>query len=365
MTREYDALVFIGRFQPFHNGHKRVIDRALELSEKVIILVGSTNVGRSMRNPFTFEERKDVISKTYDPKHFGAEYAKDSVLQNRQDRLTILPLNDNTYNDTRWIEQVQGLVAENTKSGDRIGLIGCAKDHTGYYLELFPTWRSERVQFLDPINATDLRELYWSYGATQKAWNADTGTHTDPPSVSEYVPVDTLEFLQEFETTELYNTLKIEKQFIETYKKSVQKYPRIEHTVDAVVVQSGHILLIRRRSEPGRGLWALPGGFINPDEKLEDSMIRELREETKIKVPEPVLRGSIKASKTFDDPHRSARGRLITQAFHIALPRQTSLPKVKGSDDADKAAWVPLNELDPTRLFEDHYFIIDDMLGGV
>tara|TARA_R110000851_G_scaffold81495_1_gene179059 strand:+ start:1797 stop:2846 length:1050 start_codon:yes stop_codon:yes gene_type:complete len=347
-TRKYDALVFIGRFSPLHNGHTRVIDTALELADKVIILVGSANQGRSMRNPFTFDERKQIIQETYN-----------------EQRLDVQPLNDVMYNDNRWIEQVQGIVASRTTVGDNIGLIGCKKDNTSFYLELFPTWGNESVEHVDNINATDIRELYWGYGATRNSWSPHTGTDSEPNEIGRSVPDPTLRFLQEFETTDTFTDLRNEKQYIEVYKTSVKQYPRIEHTVDAVVVQSGHILLIRRRAVPGKGLWALPGGFPNPNERLEDAMLRELREETKIKVPEPVLRGSIKSSKTYDDPNRSARGRIITQVFHIALPQQTTLPKVKGSDDADKARWVPLNELDPKELFEDHYFIISDLIGGV
>ena len=62
--KKYDYLVFIGRFQPFHNGHKRVIDHALELSKKVIVLVGSVDQPRCTRNPFTFQERKDIHNTT-------------------------------------------------------------------------------------------------------------------------------------------------------------------------------------------------------------------------------------------------------------------------------------------------------------
>lgn len=83
----------------------------------------------------------------------------------------------------------------------------------------------------------------------------------------------------------------------------------------------------------------------------------------RIKVPEPVLKGSIKQSKVYDDPHRSERGRTITHAFYIELERQPEPPKVKGCDDAARAQWVPLGELDPRKMFEDHYFIVQDLVG--
>lgn len=354
MSKKYDMLVFIGRFQPFHNGHKRVIDRALTLAERVLILVGSSNVSRSMRNPWTFQERSNMIHDVY----------MDEGLAARGVRLVIRPLNDMMYNDERWIEQVQSIankeILGNVEGNNehvyirglndlKIGLVGCQKDHTSYYLKLFPTWTDESVQYLDPINATDIRDVFF-------AKNGEG-------NIREYLPNAVYNYLIDFLWEPEYEELIIETEFTKKYKQSVQKYPRIEHTVDSVVVQSGHVLLIRRRAAPGKGKWALPGGFINPDEKLLDAAIRELREETKLKVPDPVLRGNIVKDKTYDDPMRSDRARIITQAFLIKLPNQIELPKVRGADDADKAAWVPLAELDPKVLFEDHYFIIQDMIG--
>jgi bifunctional NMN adenylyltransferase/nudix hydrolase len=93
-----------------------------------------------------------------------------------------------------------------------------------------------------------------------------------------------------------------------------------------------------------------------------DGAIRELKEETKIKVPVPVLKGSIKDSKTFDPPNRSSRGRTITQAFLIDLG-VGELPKVKGADDAEKAFWVPFNQVKQEKMFEDHAHIISHFIG--
>ncbi len=349
--KKYDILVFIGRFQIFHNGHKTVVDRALEFSDRLLILVGSSNVARSLRNPFTFEEREEMIMSNY-PDYQG--------------RITIRPLDDMTYSDARWIAQVQRtvkkevllLIPGNTKNvylaglnDINLGLIGCGKDSTSYYLKLFPDWNNINVVEQPQINATDIRNGYFDIS------HAYTLAEQYP-----YLPTGTAKFLFDFQKTKAYTDLVVESDFIYAYKDSVLKYPRIEHTVDAVVIQSGHILLIRRRAVPGKGLWALPGGFVNVDETLLDAMIRELREETKIKVPEAVLRGSINKIYTYDDPNRSARGRLITQAYLIRLPDQLELPKVKGSDDADKARWVSLANLNPKEMFEDHYFIIQHMI---
>jgi bifunctional NMN adenylyltransferase/nudix hydrolase len=82
-------------------------------------------------------------------------------------------------------------------------------------------------------------------------------------------------------------------------------------------------------------------------------------------VPEPVLRGSIVDQEVFDDPNRSSRGRTITHCFLIKLRDDTALPKVKGSDDADKALWIPISELRPEDHFEDHYHMIQAMLARI
>jgi len=97
---------------------------------------------------------------------------------------------------------------------------------------------------------------------------------------------------------------------------------------------------------------------------MEDAALRELKEETGIKVPEKVLRGSIVSNRVFDAPDRSQRGRTITHAIHIALEDgEWNLPKVKGSDDAARAKWIPISRLNSEEIFEDHFDIIQYFLG--
>jgi bifunctional NMN adenylyltransferase/nudix hydrolase len=134
-----------------------------------------------------------------------------------------------------------------------------------------------------------------------------------------------------------------------------------------VVIQSGHVLLVKRRSYPGKGLWALPGGFLEPDETIEQACLRELAEETALKVPDAVLKGHIKAREVFDAPYRSSRGRTVTHAHLIHLD-PGPLPKIKtgglaGDDETYKIDWVPLAKLRRELFFEDHYPIIIRMAG--
>jgi bifunctional NMN adenylyltransferase/nudix hydrolase len=349
MKYEFDALVFIGRFQPFHNGHKAVIDEALKRAKEVIVVVGSSFAARNIRNPFTFEERKAMISSCYQ-NEISPMVSTFGHIQ-EYPRLKIVPVSDYPYDDNKWVAAVQNVVhGAIAWSADpiRIGLIGHEKDGTSYYLKIFPTWGNVSVPNVDSVNATDIRTSLFE-GSSRYAFDVmprEAFLH--------------LEYLW-LKNTDI-PTLKQEYQMIKKYKEAwkAAPFPPTFMTVDAVVVQSGHILLVKRGDMPGKGLWALPGGFLNQGETMLDGAIRELKEETKIKVPVPVLKGSIRDSKTFDAPNRSTRGRTITQAFYIDLGFDEKLPKVKGSDDAEKAFWVPLHEVVAQRdiFFEDHFHII-------
>lgn len=336
MKKQYDYAVFIGRFAPFHNGHQEVIKEGLKQAKRVIVLVGSSFSPRNYRNPFTFDERSEMI--------------RTSFYQEDQERINISPIEDCTYNDGRWVENIQIAVNNITQYDEemdpKIALIGHSKDNSSFYLKLFPQWESISVNNVDDISSTDIRKHYFS---------------NMPFYLIDWCTSGTQFFLKEFKNTEDYKNICEEYKFVEEYKKSWKSapYEPIFVTVDACVIQSGHILLIQRKARPGKGLWALPGGFLNPLEKIEDAVIRELREETKIKVPVPVLKGSIVSSKVFDDPYRSSRGRTITHGFLFNLRPDISLPQVKGSDDATKAKWFPLSEVYRSMMFEDHMDILN------
>jgi bifunctional NMN adenylyltransferase/nudix hydrolase len=348
-SRSHDLCVFIGRFQPFHNGHLTVIKEALRRGDHALILIGSASSPRSYRNPFTAQERERMILDCFSNHDVG--------------RLHVKPLEDSAYNTTAWVEDVQAAVIETLDDiglpNGKVALIGHNKDNSSYYLKLFPQYDSIDVSQTHIIDATDIRVKYFeSEDDALSLIDFEKQTTAD-------LPCSVVEFLAKFMGSEPYNLVRGEFDYVKRYKKEweVAPYPPIFVTVDACIVQSGHVLLVKRKLAPGKGLWALPGGFLNPDEYIEDAMIRELREETMLKVPARVLRGQIVEKRVFDEPHRSSRGRTITHAFLIHLPPDTALPKVQGADDAEKAQWMPLADLKREMFFEDHYSIISNLVA--
>lgn len=342
MKKQFDLAVFVGRFQPYHFGHQAVVTRALAEATHVLLLIGSARRPRSVRDPWTAEERADFIRCTLTPEE--------------RERVTCLPLMDAVYNDTNWTEVVQASVHATLKlrglatDEAKVALIGHKKDNSSYYLRLFPQWASIDVASETMLDATTVRKHLFA-GEIDEACRL--------------VPSPTAGALRTFAQGSAFKELRDEMAFVDAYKRAweVAPYAPVFVTVDAVVTQSGHVILVKRGARPGKGQWALPGGFVNQDERLFDACLRELREETKLKVPVPVLAGSLAGSHVFDDPHRSSRGRTITHAFHIALRPEPELPKIKGSDDATHAGWVPIADIEPERMFEDHYFILRHFLG--
>jgi bifunctional NMN adenylyltransferase/nudix hydrolase len=340
--KKYHTLVLIGRFQPVTVAHMEIIRRATEMAKQLIIIVGSARQPRTYKNPWTSIDRQNMLVNVI------------ADLPDNECAIRIEHNIDTIYNDTAWAARVQTIVNKHTMPGDKIGLIGHKKDASSFYLDIFPQWAFEEVELLQPLNATSIRDLYFRADANMNF-------------LYSVLPQSTYRMLEGWKGTPEWAQVMRERVFIENYKKQYSSlaYPPVFVTVDAVVLCAGHVLMVKRKAEPGKGLWAMPGGFLNAatDVSVKDAMIRELREETGIKVPAAVLVGSITKVKVFDAIGRSARGRTITHAFRIDLTT-TELPKVKGSDDAVKAEWIPVADLDSNVTFEDHFEIISTMIGA-
>ena len=341
-----DTLVLIGQFAPFHNGHLFLVRKALERARRVVVLIGSADRSRNSRHPWTAAEREQMLR---------------SALPGEADRILMRSLRDHLYSQNTWIRSAQAAVRDALGAGDgsplRIGLIGGREPASIDYLGAFPQWPRDEVDLFECPSSEFLRERFLS--DTQEGMTA----------VRAHVPSGVADLLDAFRARPPhYDALVEEHRFVQAYRQgwASAPYPPTFVTVDGVVVHSGHVLLVTRGAQPGKGLWALPGGFVRGDERLLEAVIRELREETRLKLPAPVLRGSLRDTDVFDHPDRSLRGRTITHAFHFDFPAG-DLPPVRGGDDAAKARWIPLSELRAmeSQVYEDHFYIIERFVGSL
>ena len=310
--------IFIGRFQPVHQGHIHAIGVAASQVQKLYILVGSANQCRSIKNPWTYDERKQMLA-----------------LKLHAERITnyeIIPLNDYRYSDTQWMSDVRATI-EHFNMGVPT-LFGHMKEGNDY-LKWFPELKFKSIEAQYTINATQIREQMF---------------RDNDPLMPETVRGD-------------YAFYQKEKQLFKDYP-----FPETLNfnCSDAILECQGHVLLIQRKFAPGAGAWALPGGFRNQRETFLDCAIRELMEETNVRVPEKVLRGSIVKTELFDNPNRSFGIPRNTMAVYMRISPNPdySLPRANGADDAALCKWVPLTDaLNNIEMYDDHKDIISKVTG--
>lgn len=138
-------------------------------------------------------------------------------------------------------------------------------------------------------------------------------------------------------------------------------FPPIAVTVDLVLftIRNGslQVLAVKRRDPPFAGCWALPGGFVQPTEGLEEAAHRELAEETSINI----RRVHLEQLASYGDPDRDPRQRVLTVAYLALAP---DLPTPVAGDDAARADWLDVNDLLRSRaaLAFDHSKILKDGL---
>lgn len=334
--------VFVLRGQPFHNAHLKVVQYATQFYDKVIIAIGSYRTSITIKNPWNFEIRKQMI--------LGC------LTKTEQQKVVIEGIRDYLYSIHTWTTSLQSIVTNLTSPKDEITLVGCYKDDSSFYLNCFPQWKQKKLRQMKEddksIDATAIRQMMYE----------------ENPEWKKYVPVYVASMIEWYMSTDDFLKMQNEYRYNKAYKESWKDspYPPTFVTTDAVVVYAGHVLLVVRKSEPGKGYFALPGGFLNQNETIRQCTIRELKEETKIDLDSAVIDRCIKETHTFDHPLRSLRGRTITHASLVELDYNKPMPSVKGADDAERALWMPFNELalHEEMFFEDHIHIIGYFLSG-
>ena len=128
------------------------------------------------------------------------------------------------------------------------------------------------------------------------------------------------------------------------------RQPNCFLAADTAVIVGNEVLLVRRRNEPFRGMWCLPGGFVDPGERVVDGALRELREETSVNAV------NVRFFGAYGDPGRDPRGRTVSFVYWVRADRK---PQATAGDDAADFKWFDLNRL-PEMAF-DHGSILAEM----
>jgi bifunctional NMN adenylyltransferase/nudix hydrolase len=341
IAKQHDVAVCIGRFQIFHNGQLALLKRALASAPLCIVVIGSAHQARTPKNPFTWQERAEMI--------------RLALPEAERERVRFLPVRD-YYDQERWVGAVKQGVAElaGAKAGTSFVVVGHFKDATSQYLDGFAGWALDAAPLQGDIHASALRDAY--FGNPLDALDATLA------ALVSQAPASTLAFLRAWSALPHFPTLAQEWGNLRHEKAlwAGSPYPPVFVTVDAVVQCNGRVLLIRRGRAPGRGLLAVPGGFIEPRETVYQSALRELAEETSIRLLEGDMHHALKAVQVFDHPDRSQRGRVITHAHLFDLGARR-LPEVQAADDAASAEWVPIEQLASLedQFHDDHFHMLD------
>ena len=376
--------VVIGRFNPCHIFHvQTLLARAMEY-DHVLVLLGSSRKARTWKDPLHWEERKRLIELT------AAELGFDNVLS-KVDFAPIkdYPYTDNRW--LFQVQEAVELACQDLEGqsfvDDHPGselmedwepiLVGVDKDMSTFYLKMFPQWEQDVFEpegNTTQYSATQVREALFegrlpdvahmltrSTIARLATWReTDVGQQlqaeylkakgsktvlayqntgnlpVDPEERGDYIREVIAKLAQQADSG-CSDDLDAEAEAIRQEliasltdtEIRVAPYDPIYHTVDSVVTWRGHILFIRRRAHPGKGLWALPGGFLEPHEWPRDGAVRERTEESKLKFFHKgskrrlhLHRDWCKSSHEFAHPGRSLRGRTITNAYHWVIPAE-------------------------------------------
>lgn len=345
--------VVIGRFQFFHNGQYALIENVLKQDDVdlLVICLGTHAVARTTRNPFYTNEREAHIRACFP-----------------NTRIMFTYIHDHPNDTPSWVKETVTKVNQLALVRDKITVYGNRKEDTGWYMDLFSAhgWDVKDLALDSNLCASTVRDL------------AFRGL-----SFTDLVPAPMGKILTEWLTTEDGQTLSAAYVKECEYKKTYENlpYPPIFQATDALVTCMGYVLLVRRGSLRGKGLLAMPGGFLEADETILDGTIRELMEETWIGVTEEELRKAYRKTIRADFPYRSTIGRVISDVSHFELPARIfengKLPAVKPSGDGEttEVLWIPMEKLrgdyykdmDNVRIqfFEDHLQHIKTLLNHI
>lgn len=306
--------VVIGRFQPLHNEHQRMIEYAKSIADRTIVLIGSSYEPRSLKNPWTEIERCQMLR---------------AVFGN-----TIWPgyLRDFPYDDEAWFYNAQSVIESMTEEDEEVIIVGCNKDATTFYLDGFPQYKLDLFESNSPLNATDIRIPYFDTTFVQ----------------DEVLPYQIRDYMLEWSKTDHYDALAKKLVDVNKYQEQWGKGPFL--CVDAIIEVPHEQYVIIRHNE---GTLALPGGFLDKGERSLAGARRECLEEVGFDPGDKPTQFFIA-----DNPSRDERCHNVS---HVYVWRLDKIPALIAGDDAQEAMLMDWNEIQKrrTEFRADHFHLIE------
>lgn len=339
MNRTYGTIIC--RVQPFHDAHQKIFTQALELVDTLVVILGSSDAARSLYNPWTPHEREEMVL---------------SCFPDQRERIKFVHAVDHPYDNQAWLKHINQLVDKITDHSSAITFFGHRKDHTSDYLNWFPKWGNlhEFPSILEGLSATQIRENYFSH---KDSWRKN-------------LPNSTIHFLEKWQNTTYFVDICHELDYYQTQRKPLLNLskklnqPITFSYLSICLTSHSQLLLERRTTTPGKGLWCLPEIPIHTSTPLKRVFIPYLMEDLKVRFINPNLLlhqvDQLHSPKMFDNPRNSQQGRTIKYIWQIKLDKQNLTP---ASTESDRSKWFKNSDLPPPQEWYADYFRIFENLS--
>lgn len=327
--------VVIGRFQPFHTGHLKLIKKALKDCEKVLVLIGSCTKSPDYKNPLASATRRDMVLEVTH-KLAGND-------------LYLLPIKDFPL-DHEWVSEVIGYVNSFEEDPTLVTIYTSERDaefyRTNFIYNLDVTLRDDVV-----VTGTDIRkEMY------------------EDRTVSKDVPLKLRKGLREFMETAEFKRLKDEYFYCRTRKAEAELAHKFNNPIEpvchALVIHRGNALLVRRNGIRGKGQLAMPGGFLQSNETTREAAIRELREETGIDLTQ--MRAQV-LSSAVEENLNGLSVRTLGINYCFVIHEEEEVEVEIDPNEVQEVLWIPVGDVaaDTLPLFYNHLTAIRRLLSNI